>query len=180
MNGSVGDAEDGRHAVDGEHDVGAFDHQQHQEQRRDAEPAVLADEEGVAVLAVVAAADAAATAGRNASTTFFSGCTSLLGVHGQLQRRVDQQQPEQRQHPIEMADQLHAGQHERQPQHDRAQNAPEQHAVLVLQRDAEEAEDHREHEDVVHRQRPFDDVAGQEGQAPRLGGRRLATTRPGR
>ena len=64
-----------------------------------------------------------------------------------------------------MADQLRAGQHERQPQHDRPQNAPEQHPVLVLHGHLEEAEDDGEDEDVVHRQRPFDHVAGQEGHA---------------
>ena len=44
---------------------------------------------------------------------------------------------------------------------DRAEDAPEQHAVLILQRHAEEGEDHGEHEHVVHRQRPFDQVAGE-------------------
>ena len=61
-------------------------------------------------------------------------------------------------------DQLHARQDKGQPQDNRAQNAPEQDAVLVLQRNPEEPEDHRENEDVVHRQRPFDDVARQEAQ----------------
>ena len=34
--------------------------------------------------------------------------------------------------------------------------------ILVLQGHVEEAEDHREDEDVVHRQRPLDQVAGEE------------------
>ena len=43
------DAEDGRHAVDGEQHVGAFDHQQHEKQRRDAPAPTLADEKSFAV-----------------------------------------------------------------------------------------------------------------------------------
>jgi hypothetical protein len=45
-------------------------------------------------------------------------------------------------------------------QHDHAQDAPEQHPVLVLPRDGEEAEDQRDDEDVVHRQRLLDHEAG--------------------
>ena len=47
----------GRHAVDGEHHVGALDHQQRQKHRRDAPAAVLVHEEAVAVLAMVAVRD---------------------------------------------------------------------------------------------------------------------------
>lgn len=42
-----------------------------------------------------------------------------------------------------------------------AEDAPEQQAVLVERRHREEAEDHRDHEDVVHAGGLLDDVAGQ-------------------
>ena len=44
----------------------------------------------------------------------------------------------------------------------RAENAPEQHLVLVLRRHREVREQQREHEDVVHAQRFLDQVAGEE------------------
>ena len=52
--------------------------------------------------------------------------------------------------------------------HERAEDAPEQHPVLVLARDREGAEDQREDEDVVDAQRLLDEVAGEERDA-RLG-----------
>ena len=54
-----------------------------------------------------------------------------------------------------------ADQNERQSHHDRAQNAPEKHAILVFERRGEESEEHCEDKDVVHRQRPFEQVASQ-------------------
>ncbi|KAG1084833.1 hypothetical protein G6F40_014372 [Rhizopus arrhizus] len=67
---------------------------------------------------------------------------------------------EQVQQPAEITDQRSAQADHDGAQHDHAQDAPEQHAVLVLARNREEAEDQRDHEDVVHRQRLLDHEAG--------------------
>ena len=49
------------------------------------------------------------------------------------------------------------------PAHDeRAEDAPEQHTMLKLQGHAKISEDERDDEDVVHRERQLDDVAGDE------------------
>ena len=45
--------------------------------------------------------------------------------------------------------------------HQRAEDAPEQHAVLVDRRHREVTEDHRDDEDVVDAERLLDDVAGE-------------------
>ncbi len=46
-------------------------------------------------------------------------------------------------------------------QDDHAQDAPEQHPVLIFARDGEKAEDQRDDEDIVHRQRLFHHEGGQ-------------------
>ena len=57
------------------------------------------------------------------------------------------------------------GQRDKGAQHDDAENAPEQHAVLILRRHGEEGKDQRDDEDVVERQRLLDDEAGEIGHA---------------
>ena len=53
------------------------------------------------------------------------------------------------------------GDHDR-PHDERAEDAPEQHLVLVLRRHREVGEQQREDEDVVHAQRLLDEVTGEE------------------
>ena len=53
-----------------------------------------------------------------------------------------------------------AGEDEDAAQDERAEDAPEQHAELVLAGHGEEREDHRPHEDVVDRQALLDEEAG--------------------
>ncbi len=50
---------------------------------------------------------------------------------------------------------------EEPPEDDRAHDAPEQRAVLVPGGDGEGREEHREQEDVVHRERLLDEVPGE-------------------
>ena len=149
------DADHGRHAIDGEHHVGALDHQQGEEHRRDAQETVLAGEEVVAVLMMVAAGGPQEAPGHPQD-----GVVLRVDLHAAVPRQfiggVDQERPKQRCHPIEAVDQLDPSQNEGQPHHDRPQNAPEEHAVLIHQRDGEEAKNHHEDEDVVHRERFFD------------------------
>ena len=86
----------------------------------------------------------------------------LLGlvVAGDLPRRVEQEHAEHVEDPVEALDQLDAGEDEDGAQHERAEDAPEQHAELVLLGHGEEREDHGPHEDVVDRQALFDEEAG--------------------
>jgi hypothetical protein len=55
---------------------------------------------------------------------------------------------------VELRDERRAGEDEQTAHDDRAEDAPEEHAVLVLGRHAERAEQHEEDEEVVDRQRP--------------------------
>ena len=71
-----------------------------------------------------------------------------------------QERAEHVQDPVEPVDEGHAGEDEHQPQHQRAEDAPEQHPVLVLARHDEVAEDQRPHEDVVDAEALLDQVAG--------------------
>src|SRR5690606_11388903 len=59
-------------------------------------------------------------------------------------------------------DELHAHQDHHATQDDRAEDAPEEHAVLVEAGHPEGREDHRDHEEVVDRKTLLDQVAGEE------------------
>jgi len=63
--------------------------------------------------------------------------------------------------PVEAGDQRRPGGDHGAAHHQRREDAPEEHPVLVDGRDAQRAEDDDEDEDVVHRERLLDDVAGQ-------------------
>ena len=150
-------AQDRRHAVDCEQHVGAFHDQQHQEQRGGQEFAVLPNEEPVARL-LLGDRDEAAEEPDHAVLTWLV----VAAAEGKFDARVDEKAAEQPHHPLVTLDEFGPKEHERQPHDHGAEDAPEKHAVLVLQRHAEVGEDHGEHENVVHRQRPFDEVAGEE------------------
>ena len=62
--------------------------------------------------------------------------------------------------PVERLEQRRAGDDEDRAHDERAEDPPEQHAVLVGLRHREVREDHEEDEDVVDRQRLLDQVAG--------------------
>ncbi|MNN72201.1 hypothetical protein D3C81_1882150 [compost metagenome] len=63
-----------------------------------------------------------------------------------------QEHPEGVENPLEMVEQRRAQADHQRPQHDHAENAPEQHIVLVAAGNAEEGENHRHDEHIVHRQ----------------------------
>ncbi len=78
-------------------------------------------------------------------------------------------------HPVEPFDQGDAGEDEDRPHHQRAEDAPEQHPMLVARRHLEVAHDQRPHKHVVDAEALLDQVARQV-----LGGRltRRTTTAP--
>ena len=105
----------------------------------------------------------------------------LLGVHRVALRaphpdaREQEQQAEAVDQEVERVEQRRAGGDEDRAEHDGAHDAPEQDAVLVLLGHGEVPEQHREQEDVVHRERLLDEVAG-EVLAAGLGASRVANT----
>ena len=125
-----------------------------------AQQAVLADEEGVAVLAVVALGDAEEPA-RRSQHDILLRVDVAAAVHRQLVGRVDEERAEKRDDPLEALHQLDAGEDEQQPHHDRAEDPPEENPILVHQGNREEAEDDHEDEDIVHRERFLDQIARQ-------------------
>ena len=79
---------------------------------------------------------------------------------GDLPRRVEQERAEDVEDPLEAFDERDAGEDEDAAQHERAEDAPEQDAELVLAGHGEEREDDRPHEDVVDRQALLDEEPG--------------------
>ena len=79
-----------------------------------------------------------------------------------LEPGVDEEHTEHQQQPPEPADQRAAEDDEDRPQREGTEDAPEQHPVLVLQRDRQRGEQHRPDEDVVDAERFLDQVAADE------------------
>ena len=79
-----------------------------------------------------------------------------------LHGREDQEGPKEVEDPVVARHELRPDTNHQATHHQRAKDAPEQHPVLVLQRDAQVLEDQRNHEHVVHTQRQLDDVSREE------------------
>ena len=161
--GVARDGEDGRHAVDGEDHVGDFDGDQGEEKRRGVEHHFprrvrLADEEVVVGDGrrhrhePLHEADDPARIRRR---------MRLPDRAQHLPAAEDQDRREDVEHPGQLRDDHRACADEQRPEHDRAHDAPEQHAVLVGRRHGEERHDHRDDEDIVERQRRLEHVARQ-------------------
>ena len=86
----------------------------------------------------------------------------IFAVQHHLDASDHKEDREQKEDPVELGDQRRSGEDHDAAQHDYAENAVEQHPVLQFARDGEIAEDHRDDENVVHRQALFDDIAGEE------------------
>ena len=86
---------------------------------------------------------------------------AVLADDEHLHGRDQQKDPEEIENPVVAGDELRADRDHDAAHDERAQDAPEQHPVLVDARDRHEREDHRDDEDVVHAQRLLHDVAGQ-------------------
>jgi len=83
----------------------------------------------------------------------------------------DEESAEDVEDPVELRDQPGADQDHDGAQHERAHDAEHQHALLVGGRHREVREHEQEHEDVVDRERLFDQVAGHELERLGLGDR---------
>jgi hypothetical protein len=163
-----GDGEDGRDRVDGEDDVDDADQHDHHEQGRGHLHAVDDREE---LLAVVAGRDLHPAA-HPFERRIALQVGLLAGGPPHLDAGEDQERAEQVEDPVELRDQPGAEEDHRRAQQQRAEDADHQHPLLELRRHGEIGEQHQEDEDVVHRQRLLDQVAGDELQ--RLGVGHLA------
>ena len=80
----------------------------------------------------------------------------------QFDAAVDQQRAEGVDDPVEPANQPHPG-HNENPAHDqRPQDPPQQNLVLILGGHAEVAENQKKNEEIVHAERQFKNVTGDE------------------
>ncbi len=84
----------------------------------------------------------------------------VTGEH-RLEAGIDQEGAQHDHRPVESLDQGVTSQNEDAAQDKRAQNAPKEDTHLKLGWNAEIAENDNKHEDVVHAQRIFDEVASQ-------------------
>ena len=85
----------------------------------------------------------------------------LVLVEEDLPCRVDEDGPEDRDHPVEGAHQRDAGEDEGAAQHDGAEDTPEEDAVLVPRRNGEAAEEKDENEQVIDGERLLQQVPGE-------------------
>ena len=147
-------------AVDGEHQVGELHQQQHQEERRGHAPAVLHHPEPLPVVALRQGEPAP----RQANHRVVLRIDRLVLAQGHLYAGQQQNAAEDVDHPVPLVQHVRAGGDKSAAHHQRAQDAPEQHAVLIRRGNGEVREDEGDDEDVVHRQRLLHQVAGQEFQ----------------
>ena len=155
--GLVGDAEDGGDRVQREQQVGGADRDQHDQQRRDEPPALVADRQRAAVVVV---GDREALAGEPHQRVVLD-LRLLVAMAEELHRREQQDQPEDQEHEREQLEQRGAEQDEDHPQDQRQHDPDDQDLLLVLVGHRERAHDDHEHEQVVDRQALLDDVAGE-------------------
>jgi hypothetical protein len=162
-----GDRENRWHRIHGEDDVGNLDHHQRHEKRRD-EPGQLTrsrmqllDEES---LAMVFLGDIE-TVAHEADEHILRDVRFGFLEEQHLDAGNDKERGEDIEDPGEFGDQCRADTDHDRTQHDDAEDAPEEHPVLVDARHGKEREDQGDDEDIVERQRFFDDEAGQVGKA---------------
>jgi len=153
----AGHREDRRDRVDREHDVARLDEHQHRQQGSGHQPPVDARDELLPVVGVRAGHEPPEQAEhhvvRQVDVLEAMPEHAVAGEH--------QERPEHVQHPAEPVDESRAAGDEQRPEHQRPEDAVEQHPVLQFAGNGEVTEDQREHEHVVDGQRLLDEVAGQ-------------------
>ncbi|MNZ32180.1 hypothetical protein D3C78_495020 [compost metagenome] len=154
--GVLGDGEDRRHAVHREDQVGQLYQHQGEEQRGGIAQALAlaglfqAHEE---VRTVQLVGDPHMAADELQHRVVGQVRMGVLPGEEHLHAGEQQEGAEDVENPVEFLHQGAAHADHDGAQHDHADDAPEQHPVLVAAGNGEEAEDHRHDEDVVHGQR---------------------------
>jgi hypothetical protein len=138
--------------IDGEHHVGRFDDDQHHEQRRREELAVLAGEEMRADVLRREAHEAP----KQEEHRVLLRVGFLLAAAHQAHGGEDQKRPEDVHDEVEVREQRGADGDEEAAGDQRADDSPEQDAVLQVRGHGEVRKRHQEHEQVVDGQRLLD------------------------
>ncbi len=154
------DAEDGGDRVDREDQVGTLDDQQHQEERGEAPDAVLLDPEFVAVQ--MRGEREELPGDPDEQVLVHALALGLVMGQGQLDAGEEQESPEEGQQEGETLHRGDARDDEDRAHGDRADDSPEEHAVLQVVRDLEVGEDQDEDEEVVDGEGELEHVAGGE------------------
>ncbi len=153
----AGDAENGGDRVDGQGDIGDFNHQQNHEERRGEKFAGAADE---VMLALIVARE----------TEMFIGETEdgvLLGMDGfflgeqHVYAGVHQERSEQIQHPRESLNQRSTGGNHYAAHDQRTKDAPLQQSLLLALVHGESAEDDQKQKQVINAESLLDEIAGE-------------------
>src|SRR5699024_9687501 len=157
--GILGDPEYRRDGVDGEHEIGAADRDDHQQHRSDPTLTVTSDGDP---LPHVVLGD-----GQHPTNPTDQGILTILVVivsaaAHQTDRRPAEHGTEDEEHPHELADQRGPHGDEHAPQHERQYDTDQQDTVLVHRGNPERRDDHHEDEQVVRAQRVLGDVTGEE------------------
>jgi hypothetical protein len=97
----------------------------------------------------------------NCTARLFDTSCLLFGREQHLDAGQDKKDGEEIEHPGELGDDCGACSNHDAAKNEHAQDAVNEHAVLVGCRNGEVGEDHRDDEDVVHRKALFDHEAGQ-------------------
>ena len=139
------DADDGRDGIEREDDVGRLQEHQHEQQRGGQAPPVEPRDELPADVAVAQRHEPP----HQPHDRVLLRPNLLVFREGELDAGDDQERAEDEDHPLEALDELQAAEDEDRPENQGAENAPEQHAMVVHARDGEVREDHGEHEQVV-------------------------------
>ncbi len=155
----MGDPEDGGDRVDGEDQVGTLDDQQHDEKRRCIPLAIDLDKEPLAVHLLRNRHEPAEEADERVAVRV-DLLLVLLGRHAHT--GVDQEGAEDIDDPLKALDQGRTNQDHPAAHDQGADDAPEQHTVLVGRRHAEVREQQDEDENIVDAERVFDQVAREE------------------
>ena len=160
--GIGGDREDGWHAVHREHQIRQIDHHQRQEQRGDSCHHLAGllvrhfDEE---MLGVKLGGDPH-VAGDPTHRRVLGKIGLVIAGPEHFDAGIDQEGGENVQHPVSLIDQRRTRRDHDPAQHDDCYDTPQQRTVLVLLRDREEGENQADDEDIVDRQRLFDEEPG--------------------
>ena len=105
-----------------------LDDDQHGQQRRGQQLAAVPHEQVLAVVLGGRRYDAP----HQAEDRVLLGVDLLLALAHEAERRDQQERPEHEEQPLELLEQRHAGEDEDEPQHERAEDAPEQRPELEL------------------------------------------------
>ena len=152
---------DGQHRGDGihgEHQIGAFHHQQHQEERRRHQHARMAHEEALPLEVLGDGHDLAEEADERVALRL----DLRLAAQRQLEGGEDQERAEDVHQPVEAVQQRRARADEDAAHDQRAEHPPEEDAALVERRDPEHGEDQHEDEEVIDAEGLLDQIGGEE------------------